>query len=143
MARPTKEELAKREAAKKRVEELIGDIKIDDKQIVQVADKLDKIESPKDGGKGNAWLEKEMARLSAKNSELEDQIVKAKEDYNKLLNSSKVSTESVSDGSVEAGVKKIFDELDYNFKVKNYTQVNIKILLEKFVGTFKFLQKKR
>lgn len=153
MARPTKKELERREAAKKRVEELLGDIVIDDKDVADVADKLDKLqeETSKSSGSGKntAWLEKEMERLSEKNKELEDQLIKGKEDFNKLLNSrtAQASSEPVDVSKVESGVRKIFNELRNNFEGNNssrtkYTQANIKPLLEKFLQTFEFLRKK-
>lgn len=149
MARPTKKELERREAAKKRVEELLGDVIIDDRQVVEVADKLDDlknnssdVKSDVNSNKNTVWLEKEMNRLSEENKKLEDQLIIAKEDYNKLLNSGTVSTEVVGDSHLQAKVKLIFDELRNNYEVKKYTDVKIRHLLELFLQKFEFLRKK-
>jgi hypothetical protein len=145
MARPTKEEVKRREAAKKKVEELLGsDIKVDIKKVTQVAEKLDSLQSDELKG-GNSWLEKQVSELSEKNKELEDELIKAKEDYNKLLNSK--GGAPVDASAVEAGVRSIFNDMRNNYEGNNpsstkYTQANIRVMLEKFLTTFEFLRKK-
>ena len=145
MGRPTKEEVKKRDEAKKRVEELLGDsITVDVKKVTEVADKLDSLQSGI-GASGNSWLEGQVEELSEKNKELENQLVAAKEDYNKLLNST--GGEPVDSSDVEKKVKAIFDDLRNNYEGINpsrtkYTEAKIRVLLEKFLQTFEFLRKK-
>lgn len=149
MARPTKEEIEKRELARKKVDEILGsDINIDVKNITAVADKLVKLEAKgldgetgETSSKGNEWLEKEMERLTIENKRLEDKLV----DATKLLNSK--GTDTTSPKGLEVGIRKIFDELRHNYEGNNarkikYQQANIKPLLEKFLQTFEFLRKK-
>lgn len=152
MARLTKKELERREEAKKRVESLLGDITIDDKEVVRVADKLDEIKSEESGeanSKHTSWLEKQIKELSDANKKLEEQLVVAKEDYKKLHNSMNGQTKSVSvsDSEVVSGVRRIFNDLNNNYLGNNrekrrYEQANIRPLLEKFLRTFPFLTKK-
>lgn len=149
MARPSKKELEKREAAKKRVEELLGDtVTVDIKNATEVADKLNELQSS-DGGNDspNTWLESQVEELSKKNQELEDQLVAAKNDYNKLLNTGGGTAVAADPTEIEVGVKKIFNDLRNNYEGNNvnrtkYLQADIRVLLEKFVGTFQFLRVK-
>lgn len=145
MARPTKEEVKKREAARKRVAELLGDdVSVDIKKVTQVAEKLDSLQVGREGG-GNSWLEAQVSELSEKNKTLEDELIQAKEDYNKLLNST--GGAPVEASAVEHGVKVIFNDLRNNYEGNNasrtkYAQADIRILLEKFLQTFEFLRRK-
>ena len=145
MARPTKEEVQKREAAKKRVDELFGSsVKIDIKNVTKVADKINELQS--EGG-GNQWLEDQVTVLSDKNKQLEDEVVLARENYNKLLDSKGgevPATTPTNDSDVQRGVRKIFDDLRNNYEGKNqnqtkYEDAKIKVLLEQFLRTFPFL----
>jgi hypothetical protein len=148
MARPTKEEVQKRDAAKKRVDELFGSsVKIDIKNVTKVADKISELQS--EGG-GNQWLEDQVTVLSDKNKQLEDDVLLAKENYNKLLESKggvgapTATVTPTSDSDVQKGVRKIFDDLRNNYEGKNqnqtkYEDAKIKVLLEQFLKTFPFL----
>ena len=147
MARPTKEEVQKRDAAKKRVDELFGSsVKIDIKNVTKVADKINELQS--EGG-GNQWLEDQVTVLSDKNKQLEDEVLLAKDNYNKLLESkggvgAPTTATPTSDSDVQKGVRKIFDDLRNNYEGKNqnqtkYEDAKIKILLEQFLRTFPFL----
>lgn len=146
MGRPTKEEVQKRDAAKKKVEELLGDfVTVDVKKVTEVADKLESLQSGAPSKGGNSWLEGQVSELSEKNKELEDQLVQAKQDYTKLLNSK--GGEPVDASAVEAGVRAIFNDMRNNYEGNNpsrtkYTQANIRVMLEKFLQTFEFLRKK-
>lgn len=150
MARETKEQKEQKEKAKKRVEELLGDtITFDIKNATEVEKKLDKIESKPSKEKNNSWLETEITRLSEINKELESKLVLAKEEYNKLLTTKQVGStvEPVNVSNVEVGVRKLFNELRDNYEGNNpnrtkYTELKIRVFLEKFLQTFEFLRKK-
>ena len=148
MARPTKEQVAKREAAKKRVEDLLGDgVQVDIKEVTAVAEKLDKLSTPTpNAGGGNKWLEDELAKATARNTELEDQLVIAKGDYAKLLGSGGVSA-PVEETALLNGVNTIFNDMRNNYEGNNqtrtkYTQADVKVLLGKFIKEFPHLQRK-
>ncbi|VAW29303.1 hypothetical protein MNBD_BACTEROID06-1415, partial [hydrothermal vent metagenome] len=91
----------------------------------------------------------QVAVLGDKNKELEDEVVQAKEDYKKLLESkggvgAPTATKPVNDGELQKGVRKIFDDLRNNYEGKNrnqtkYEDAKIRVLLEQFLGTFPFL----
>ena len=142
MARPTKEETQRRDTAKKRVEELFGNIvKVDVKNVTKVVDKIDELQS----GGDNSWLSDQVTVLSDKNKELEDEMLQVREDYNKLLDSKGGEVPSSgSDSELKKGVKAIFDDLRSNYEGTNttktkYEDAKIHVLLDKFLGTFPFL----
>lgn len=150
MARPTKEELKKREEARKMLEDTFGDVfQVDNKDVVEVAEKLVTTTTTSDT-KNNRWLEAQVTELNERNEELELLLGKAKEDYNKLLNSKKSTSNTLvqeneqNDDEIINGVKAIFDDLRMNYEGKNnvrtrYYKADIKILLDKFLKTFPFL----
>lgn len=143
MARPTKEEVKKRDAAKKRVDELFGNIvKVDIKDATQVVDKLNELQS--DGG-GNQWLQDQVTVLSEKNKALEDELIVAKESYNKILDSKGgESSAPVDDNELQRGIRDIFNDMRNNYEGKNqnqtkYEDAKIHVMLDKFLRTFPFL----
>jgi len=145
MARPTKEEVQRRDAAKERVNELFGgSVKVDIKNVTKVADKINELSS----GGDNGWLSDQVTVLSDKNKELEDEFLRVKEDYNKLLNSKggDVSTTPtpVNNNELQKGIKDIFDDLRRNYEGTNatktkYEDAKIHVLLDRFLKTFPFL----
>ena len=143
MARPTKEEVKKRDAAKKRVDELFGNIvKVDIKDATQVVDKLNELQS--DGG-GNQWLQDQVTVLSEKNKALEDELIISKDSYNKILES-KGGEPSVpaNDSELQRGIRLIFDDMRNNYEGKNqnqtkYEDAKIHVMLDKFLRSFPFL----
>lgn len=149
MGRTSKEEVKKREAAKKKVEDLLdGVITVDLKDATKVASKLDELQTATvvagTGTGGNEWLETQVTELGNKNKELEDKLLIATENYNKILDST--GGEPVDESDVEMGVRKIFNEMNNNYTGNNqtgtkYTQANVRHMLEKFLKTFPFLTK--
>ena len=148
MARPSKEEVQKREAAKKRVDELFGgSVKVDIKNVTNVADKINELQSES----GNDWLQSQVTVLSDKNKELENEVITARENYTKLLDSkggvgapTATNSTPVNDSDLKRGIRKIFDDLRNNYEGKNqnqtkYEDAKIKVLLEQFLRTFPFL----
>ena len=142
MARPTKEEVLKRNAAKKRVNELFGgSVKVDIKNVTKVADKINELSS----GGDNGWLSDQVSVLSEKNKELEDEVLRVRDDYTKLLKSKGGNVPlATNDNDLKKGIKLIFDDLRNNYEGNNstrtkYVDAKIHILLDKFLKTFPFL----
>lgn len=142
MARPTKEEIQKRDAAKKKVDELFGDIvKVDIKNATKVADKIEALQS--EGG-GNQWLEDQVSVLNEKNKELEDENIRVKSDYEKLFNSKGGSVPTTDDSELQKGIRLIFNDLRNNYEGNNqqktkYVDAKIHVLLDRFLKLFPFL----
>ena len=145
MARPTKEELKKRETAKERVDELFGGIvKVDIKNVTKVADKIEELQSSSGGD--NSWLSDQVSVLNDKNKELEDEIILTRDNYNKLLDSKggDSAPTPTNDGDLQSGIRSIFNDLRDNYEGRNrnktkYFDAKIHVLLDKFLKTFPFL----
>ncbi len=144
MARPTKEEIKKRDAAKQKVVDLFGgSVKVDIKDITKVVDKIDEMQS----GGDNSWLSNQVSELGEKNKELENEILRVKDDYTKLFESKGGESEkgtSVNPNELERGIKGIFDDMRNNYEGNNnthtkYEDAKIHVLLDKFLRSFPFL----
>lgn len=144
MAGISKEEKQKREAAKKKVEELLGDIDIKLKDAPSVASKLETLSSKEEevqvltSPKTDSWLQKEISRLSDTNKKLEAEIITLK---------NKPTTTSEDSKVLENKIRGMFNEMRNNFEGNNstrtpYRQANLKVILEKFLQQFEFLRKR-
>ena len=107
-------------------------------------------EEPKDAveesvqEKGNDWLADQVTALTTENEQLKEDLKKAFIDIEKLRNAPDAPADVEQ---IKAGVAKIFRDLEDNYLGRNqtrtrYVDAKIKILLDKFVGTFPFLTKK-
>jgi uncharacterized protein with von Willebrand factor type A (vWA) domain len=152
MARPSKEELEKRKEHKKQFDELFGDIfkRIDEKKASQAMETIEEFAASKNDASNNkmsssddSWLKDEIKAISEDNKRLESELVKAKEDYAKLL-SSKSAVASADDSDVINNVRLMYNDLLMNFEGRNnertrYSQANIGVLLSRMKKLFPFL----
>lgn len=138
----------KEDVAKEKVQNLLKDSGILNKgKKVEVVDVVETATEKK----GTDWLEKQVDALSAENEKLTATVESVKADYEKLHNEY-MNLKSSPDNpmgieELQRGIMTIFKDLENNFLGRNaqrvrYYDANIKKLLDKFVGTFKFLQKK-
>lgn len=137
----SKESVDKNVIAKQKAEELFSDI------LTEIAPK--KVEAKKVEPKptvqelnSTSWLEEQVQALSEQVETLEQKLADKTLEYQKLL-ASKNSAPQV-DSNIVNGIKLIFDELRNNYEGNNvtrtrYTDAKIKILLDKFVRLFPFL----
>lgn len=142
----TKEETVdKNEVAKKKADELFQDV-----LAVATPKKSEEpakaVNETKTDSAGTAWLEEQVKSLSEQVEVLEQQLAEKTLDYQKLLASKKTSAPQVSqsDSEVTKSVRTLFEELRSNYEGLNssrtrYTDVKIKILLDRFLKLFPFL----
>lgn len=148
MAGISKKEKEKREEAKRKVEELLGDdISFTLKDATKVASKLESIATTSDvittSSKTESWLENEVTRLSEDNKVLEEKYIQSKKEYNKLLE----EKGDVDSQVIKDKIRIIFNDMVNNYEGNNstrtkYQQANLKHMLEKFLQNFEFLRKR-
>ncbi len=94
--------------------------------------------------KGNEWLQDQLDALIKENEQLKLDLEKSLVSYHELKNSPDAP---VSEQDIRAGVVSLFKDIEDNFLGRNqnrtrYLRADVKILLDKFLGTFPFLMKK-
>jgi hypothetical protein len=124
---------SKDKKAKETVSNLLKDV------MPKKEEKKDKMETAVEA-KGNEWLQKQVDALTKENEQL-------REDYNKLLNETKTASSSEGVQELQNGVRALFTDIENAYLGRNpervrYDKAFNKVLLDKFVGTFQFLQKK-
>lgn len=88
--------------------------------------------------KGSEWLQDQIDLLTTENEQLRNDLAQAQ--------NAPVNADGVAE--LQNGIQVIFNDLENNYLGRNanrtpYLRADVKILLDKFVGTFKFLQKKK
>ena len=131
---------------KKRVEKLIDEIPLLKEENKNNLLELDSSDD-KDQSKNIEWLQEQVDVLTQKNEKLEKEAEEAKENYKKLFNKYQEELNSGDDGDIKGNISNIFNELNKEYlrhskETRDYTQVNVKYLLEKFLTNFSFLLKK-
>ena len=146
--RPSKKEIESK--AKQKVEELTGSLTLslpsDSITITNNAKTTNKTIKSVASNKGKEWLEEQVNALANENERLRSELANAKQDYQKLRNSSE-TTPNDDVLQIQANVRSLFNELNNNYLGKNntktpYRDVKIKAILEKMLQRFSFLLKK-
>lgn len=119
--------------AKQKVEELLQDIKLtkeEEKKIEKVEDK-----------KGVEWLEEQLEILTDRNAVLENEAKEAKENYEKLYQSTQNKPQS-SNSNTDTKVLELFDELQNGYmKYGNNFIVYFPAFLNRMILFFPFLER--
>jgi len=134
----------------KEAKEKVANLLKDSKVLTKEEPKKDKLKEASD--KHNTdWLQDQLDALTKENEELLSKVETLQNDYEKLFNdfTALKNSPAVPAGSEELqnGIMGIFKDLENNYLGNNiqrtrYTDAKIKVLLDKFVSTFKFLQHK-
>lgn len=119
--------------AKQKVEELLQDIKLtkeEEKKIEKVEDK-----------KGVEWLEEQLEILTERNAVLENEAKEAKENYEKLYQSTQNKPQS-NNSNTDTKVLELFDELQNGYmRYGSNFIVYFPAFLNRMVLFFPFLEK--
>lgn len=118
-------------------------------------DALKKVEEIKgeigaNDAKTNKWVEEQLDKATQENEVISQELERKKEEYTKLFDKYEQLRGATPDDTkgLQTKIRKMFNELDNNFKGQNqtntkYTEVKIKHLLEQFLQNFEFLRKKK